>query len=121
MHVHGVYEIKFGVRDEFLQCEKYFRYAVDGFWRHDPEIAFIKNEFGHFNNVIQIDNLPDVQKIKVPRPKSASRNRRMSGGDDTLVLSGVEDVLSLNDTLVLSEDNNTFDDGINSDDDDDQV
>ena len=45
----------------------------------------------------------------------------MSGGDDTLVLSGVEDVLSLNDTLVLSEDNNTFDDGINSDDDDDQV
>jgi hypothetical protein len=41
-------------------------------------------------------------------------------GDDTLVLSGAEDVLSLNDTLVLSEDNNTFDDG-NISDNDDQV
>jgi hypothetical protein len=38
-------------------------------------------------------------------------------GDDTLVLSGAEDVLSLNDTFVLSEDNNTFDDGNMSDDD----
>ena len=39
-------------------------------------------------------------------------------GDDTLVMSGVEDVLSLNDTFVLSEDNNTFDDGDVSEDED---
>ena len=38
-------------------------------------------------------------------------------GDETLVLSGCSDVLSLNDTFVLSDDNNTFDDGNISDDD----
>ena len=102
------------------QCDhSNFRYAVDGYWRHDPEIAVVKNEFGHFNNVIKIDNLPDIQKTKIPKPKSSSRSRCLSG-DDTLVMSGGEDVLSLNDTFVLSEDNNTFDDG-NISEDEDQV
>jgi len=33
------------------------RYAVDGYWRHDPEIASVRNEFGHFNNVIKVSML----------------------------------------------------------------
>jgi hypothetical protein len=30
------------------------RFAVDGFWRHDPELPAIKNELGHFNNQVSI-------------------------------------------------------------------
>jgi hypothetical protein len=72
--------------------------------------------------MIKIKDSTELFTVKTPNCKhklekiSGSRSRCMSG-DETLVLSGCSDVLSLNDTFVLSDDNNTFDDGNISDDD----
>ena len=97
-----------------------YRYAVDGYWKHDPEVPALKNEHGHFNNMIKIKDSTEVFTIKNPNADKKlvkdGRTRCLSG-DETLVLSGVDDVLSLNDTLLLSGDANTFDDGNISDDD----
>ena len=96
-----------------------YSYAIDGDWTHDGDIPALKNEQGHYNNMIKVkpsDNPFDqVLSTKNPNPDNISRGlsgfiaehrpfnkkiRRCLSGDETLVLSDAENVLSLSETLI---------------------
>ena len=97
----------------------FYSYAIDGDWTHDGDIPALKNEQGHYNNMIKVkpsDNPFDqVLSTKIPNPDNISRGlsgfiaehrpfnkkiKRCLSGDETLVLSDAENVLSLSETLI---------------------
>ena len=96
-----------------------FSYAIDGDWTHDGDIPALKNEQGHYNNMIKVkpseNPFDQVLSTKIPNPDNISRGlsgfiaehrpfnkkiKRCLSGDETLVLSDAENVLSLSETLI---------------------
>ena len=119
-----------------------YRFIVDGEWTHDTDLPALKNDQGHYNNMVKLkpkgaDVVVPVKKARGENLKKgvstlalaaknlskaiagataarASRERTpgtakkrrveedkcLSCGDETLVMSDAENVLSQNDTLV---------------------
>ena len=90
---------------------------------HDGDLPALKNEQGHYNNMIKIkptDNPFDtVVSTKAPNPENVSRGltgfvpehrpfknklERCLSGDETLVLSDADNVLSQSETIVDEDD-----------------